>query len=257
MAVKGNTATVETETDNRLDSVTDPTLRSLGEMYLGYVDQLTAFNAQLEASRKQAAEGAWTPTKLISEAKDHRANDNDVEALISELEKVTEQYEKSRKTLADFMAKKLEVTVVVERPKPDEEEVKRLSENVRQPAVSIGTTMQEIAKHTNDRALAERVTNILTNHPIPQIGRAGTLDVTGATASAKKHRVDVTAIRDGVTLVSGEDGRGFTKAALAVKKFDKKGPDAQNFRKVWEDNGEKDTEFEHNGVTYVLKARTK
>lgn len=238
----------------------------LGTQYLNWVDEINAYNASILEAERQASENVWTQSKLMKEIKsqarpdDKNATpDNEAEKLLSQYENALEAVTSAKQAASKYMADKLGVEMIAEKVKPDENEVARIKEEVRKPLVSLANSFNNVAGFSTDPNIKDKINTFLSDNPIPMVGREGSLDVTKDSAGTPKFRVDVIAERDGKTLISGEDGRGFTKASLSAKKFHNRGeaPTSEMFRDVYVKAGEKDTQFEHKGVVYILKSRSK
>lgn len=254
------TAEVEETSNNKYDYVKlfegNNVLQDMATKYLTTVHNIQQFNSFYSGK----PEGEWNPNKLLREAKNTRESDWDANSLLEEYERLNQEVTAAKNKVAQHMATKLGVELSPEVPKPTDEEKDGLKEQ-RSQATEIGKSMQMMSTILSDENTKNGISQFLKDNPLPSVGSEKLWDPTDTSSTAggaKKHRVDVRAEKDGVEVLPLE--QGFTKAANAITKRGNlhergKSPKADDFRKVWESNGEKDTSFEQDGVTYFLTAR--
>ena len=242
----------------------DPIMRNMGDRILQARKRISQYN---EKVLTKTDDDAWTPTKLVREAKKmarpedaSKEIDKNADNLLRTMEAAQDAVNKARMQLAEFAAKKLNVSMSADKAQRDdtvEDELKEL----RSKAVSVLKMLQSQLEFVTDPATKDMISSFLAENDIPQVGREGTLRVTDEAVGTPKYRVDVTASK-GDEILFNE--KGFTKAALAAKKLHAKGasPDPDHFRKAWEDAGNKAGEtkqstvtVEYDGVRYTLVAR--
>jgi hypothetical protein len=245
----------------------NPVLADLAASYLSTLDEVTEYNATYKVDRKVDPD-APTPNKMLAEAKKVREEDNEANSLLDRWEALYEEIAAHKQRIADYMAGKLGITLVAEVPKPDADATSALREQ-RKSAVELGKTMAQIATLTGRAQDGEALTSFLSANQLPEVGREGKADFTAETQTAPKYRVDVTARVNGNIVLSGDKGKGFTKAAQYGKQLHpgdnrQHAPSRDDFQKAWESAGntpEKTVQSEvkfvtPDGVEYTIASRS-
>lgn len=249
-------------TDTRLAPFEgDRTLLVTGQSLLEYIDRIQEFNSLYLTEDDDVSEYGtlWKQIRYTKSIADEPTEDMDPEKvkaaqkLVKTIDDVTAKLSLARKAAAEWAASELGISVANEKIEVPKEELDAMKKSVREPAVSLANMFvvmaQSIARM--DKEKSDVIVDWLSQYPIPQLGRKGKLDVTEVKEQAKRHRVDITAT-DANGNVLWENVAGFTKAAAQ-----KATPTADEFRKVFEGNGEKQTTFrDGNDVTYVITPRT-
>lgn len=232
-------------------------LKGFAGTYLDIASALRSYNERY--ATKPKIEGGWTQSSLLREAKSKRQEDSNVNSLLEEYERLNDAVVAARKQAVEYMASQLGVELQPEAPKPSEELTEEMKER-RNQAVGIGKMMAQMKDTLTDQETKSALESFLSDNPLPRIGSEGTWDASDSgTGTTRRHRVDVRGERNGYEVLPLQ--QGFTKAVNQITKSKLhnhgKAPKADDFRKVWENAGEKDTQFEHDGIVYILTARPK
>jgi hypothetical protein len=212
-------------------------------------------------SGKVIDENAYTPSKAMREAKDARESDNRAEALLSAWEAANDAVADAKLAIARYMSDKTGKSLAADLAKPDDEELKALRED-RRHAVALATSLATLADFTRNESAKSEVTDALEAFPLPSIG--GSADATSGwvatreNASTPKYRTIVTATVNGTEKFKVN---GFTAATNSARSLHSRanGPAAKDFRKAWEDAGNRPGKtvqsvvtFTHENVTYAI-----
>lgn len=239
----------------------NPVLESTGRSLLEYIDRLNEFNDKYSVDSDEEVGEYGTLyrqigyTKKLADEPDENASKETVAEAVKLSKAISSARDKlnaANRAAAEFAASELGISVgkeKIEVPKEEKDEIKKA---VREPAVTLASTLVTLATalKATDQATHDLIMEWLGNYPIPQVGRKGELDVTDIKEQAPRYRVDITA-KDSEGNVLFENVAGFTKAAAQ-----KNTPTAEEFRKAYESNGKKTTEFsDKNGVVYTIVNR--
>lgn len=228
-------------------------LNSICEKYLGFVDEIAAYNKEVLAAKSSE----WNSTKVLERARamgrpttPGTEPDADVAKALSEWEDLVNQMNLAKRKVVDITANKLGIslTVTAERDTTIEAPLKEK----RGIAQQIGKQLAVMADMFGDQASINAIKEFLAANELPQVGRDASTSFTEGGKPTPKYRVTVE-VKKGENALGTFDG--FTKTAIQLSKPEYgyargKSLDAETLRKVWENAGNSPENTVQNPVVF-------
>lgn len=229
--------------------------------YLAVVDEIAGYNKEVLAE----SDSDWTSGKVLAKAREFAHPDDatkidaDIKGVYTEWERLLTETAKAKKAVLDTTSKKLGITLNISNERNPELEAPMKER--RKLANEIGTQLEMIAKMTTNENASAAVKEFLEKNPLPAVGRDQARTFGNDEKATPKYRVQVVVTKDGETVLNEA---GFTKAALGLTKFYKRGEaiKSDTLRAAWEKAGNSvektvtnPVEFEDNGLQFSISKK--
>ena len=202
-----------TESDNRIPDAIDPFAAKVLQNYLGVVDHLTRFNDRYRPKSATSGEDGWTKRKVFSSAReqyDKNPENTDLKAYFDTYDKALQMVNEARNAIIEHHTATLGIDLAAEPEEPPEDE-KAAAKAARLQGVELAKAAKVMATTIEDNPeLQNLFLKVLSDHPLPGVLNRATVDYTGEKPVSPRYRVQVSAHREGVSLLSEKQGKGFT-----------------------------------------------